>query len=41
MLFQKSVKQIGLNATIRHMRNLGIDFVDAYVMLFGRMPKVI
>ena len=32
------IRQIGFSAHVRNMRNLGISFNDAYVMLFGKEP---
>ena len=38
--FTKAIRQRGLYATIRQAKNLGIDFIDCYVAVFGKMPKL-
>lgn len=35
----KSIKQIGLWATVRHMKNLGIPFEDIHCMIVGYPPR--
>ena len=37
--FDRSVRLYGPYAAVRQARNLGIDFVDCYVMMFKRMPR--
>lgn len=37
--FTKAIKQRGLYATIHQAKKLGIDFIDCYVAVFGRMPR--
>ena len=41
VMIAKSIKQIGKWATLRHMRNLGIDFYDAHVMVLGYPPRLV
>ena len=36
--FKLAVKRYGIWAAARQARNLGIDFIDAYVGFFNRMP---
>jgi len=36
---QQAIKQRGLWATARQLRNLGVSFIDAYVGIFGVMPR--
>ena len=38
--FNKAIKQRGLYATIRQAKNLGVSFIDCYVAVFGKMPKL-
>jgi len=35
-----AMKRYGSWAAARMARNLGIDFIDAYVGFFGRMPRL-
>jgi hypothetical protein len=35
---KKIVRLYGLYAGLRFVRNAGIDFEDAYFMMFGRLP---
>jgi len=37
--FTLAIKRQGLWATVRQAKNLGVDFIDAYVAIFGRMPR--
>jgi hypothetical protein len=39
--FDKALHCRGLWATVRQARNLGVDFIDCYVAVFGRMPRVL
>jgi hypothetical protein len=39
--FDRSVRLYGPYAAVRQARNLGIDFIDCYVMRFGCMPRVL
>ena len=34
----KFIRQWGRDAFVRHCRNLGIDFDDCYIMVFGKPP---
>jgi len=36
--FKLAVKRYGIWAAAHQARNLGIDFIDAYVGFFNRMP---
>lgn len=38
-LVDKTIRQYGRYAAIRYMRNLGIDFYDAHVMVLGYAPR--
>ena len=38
--FTKAIHQRGLYATIRQAKNLGVSFIDCYVAVFGKMPKL-
>lgn len=39
--FNKAVYQRGRWATIMQAKKLGIDFIDCYVAMFGRMPRIV
>lgn len=34
----KMLKQIGLYAFVRYCRNIGLEFEDAYFLVFGKYP---
>lgn len=38
--FKVAVKRYGIWVAARQARNLGIDFIDAYVGFFNRMPTM-
>jgi hypothetical protein len=38
--FARHVKRKGLHAALRQACNAGIDFFDAYFMVFGRLPRI-
>lgn len=37
--FKKEIRRIGFAMTARKARNLGVDFIDCYVAIFGKMPR--
>ncbi len=34
-----AIRKFGLYAGVRHLRNRGVPFQDAYIAAFGRMPR--
>jgi hypothetical protein len=36
---KRKLHQMGLWAYVRYCRNMGIDFIDCYVSVFGKMPR--
>ena len=39
--FHRSIRKYGLRMATLQARNLGVEFIDAYVAIFGRMPRVL
>lgn len=37
--FAKTVKQVGIWAGSRHLRNRGVPFEQAYEIIFNRKPR--
>ena len=39
--FKKIIKQRGAYMAVRQAKNLGVDFIDCYVAMFDRMPRLV
>ena len=38
--FHRSIRRYGMRMAVLQARNLGVEFIDAYVAIFGRMPRL-